>query len=81
MGAVRRVTDEGEVFSADNPMTDPDPLWMVTLIYVSARAVGDNPTAAVAHDLRSSSGAAAQRVRRARQKGMLAPTTPGRTSS
>jgi hypothetical protein len=78
MGSVRRVTDEGEAFSADRPMDDPDPLWMVALIYATARATGEHPTKAVAHDLGIPETAAAQRVRRARAKGYLPATTPGK---
>jgi hypothetical protein len=79
-GAVRLVADSGETFSTSRPMTDPDPLWQVALVYSVALAQGEHPTKAVAHDLGLTAAAAAQRVRRARAKGFLPPTTPGKVS-
>jgi hypothetical protein len=76
-GYVRRVTATGEGRVVDQP---DDPPWDVASTYVAARAVGENPTAAVAGDLALSRAAAAQRVRRARAKGYLNPTTKGKVS-
>ncbi len=71
---------DGDSYSAQSPMESPDPLWAVALVYWIAYAVGENPTAAVAEDLGVSRGAAAQRVKRARDAGYLPPTTSGRAS-
>jgi hypothetical protein len=46
--------------------------------YLLAKLTGENPTKAVAEDLGISVDAAAQRVRRARQQGLLPPVTPTR---
>ncbi len=76
-GYVHHVTDTGEGRVVDQP---DDSLWDVASMYVAARAVGENPTAAVAAELALTPGAAAQRVRRAREKGYLNPTTKGKVS-
>jgi hypothetical protein len=55
-----------------------DPEARVAYRYLLARLVGENPTKAVADDLGISVDAAAQRVRRARQKELLPPATPTR---
>jgi hypothetical protein len=52
----------------------------VATIYATERAAMGDPTSAVARALGISYNAAAQRVRRARTKGYLAPTTPGKVS-
>lgn len=78
-GVVRPITGEGELLSTQRKPSGTDPNWDVALGYVIARAVGDNPTAAVAEDFGISRSAAAQRVRRARQLGYLPKTTRGRT--
>jgi hypothetical protein len=79
-GAVRLVEGD-DVHTAANPVAEADrPLWRVALTYSLARATGANPTTAVAEDLGVNQAAAAQRVKRARQRGFLPPTTPGRTS-
>jgi hypothetical protein len=62
--------------AADNA----DPLWRVALVYSIAHAFGEPPTTAVADDLGITRGAAAQRVRRAREADYLPPTTQGRAS-
>lgn len=79
-GVVRPVSDQGDgLLSTQRKPPGVDPNWDVALAYVIAKAVGDNPTQAVAHDLGISQPAAAQRVRRARQLGYLPKTTRGRT--
>jgi hypothetical protein len=78
-GNVRAVTPHG-TYTADSSLSNPDPLWAVALTYVTARATGDNPTAAVAEDFGLTHSAAAQRVKRARDKGYLPPTTPGKVT-
>jgi hypothetical protein len=57
-------------------LTDPDE--RLAYRYLLAKLVGENPTKAVANDLGISVDAAAQRVRRARQKELLPPATPTR---
>lgn len=73
---------DGAVYSADRPVPDAGAgsLWAVALTYSVALAVGANPTAAVADELELSPGAAAQRVKRARDRGFLPATTPGKAS-
>jgi hypothetical protein len=71
---------DGKNYSSSYPMQDPDPLWEVALTYSVAFAIGESPTAAVARDLRISHAAAAQRVKRAREKGLLPPTRKGSAS-
>ena len=71
---------EGERYTAQRPMENPDPLWRVATTYSVAYALGEPPTEAVAERLRISHGAAAQRVKRARDAGYLPPTTKGRAS-
>jgi hypothetical protein len=56
----------------------PSTLEQVAFIYGAARLMGEQPTKAVADKLGISREAAAQQVRRARQKGLLQPTTPGK---
>jgi hypothetical protein len=53
--------------------TTPDPLERAAYVYTLARLVGESPTKAVADAQGISAAAAAQRVRRARQKGLLPP--------
>ena len=50
------------------------------VVYMLARAVGGKPTTAVARDAGVSQAAAAQRVRRAREAGLIPPSTPGKVS-
>jgi hypothetical protein len=75
-GMVRLVSHTEDGVTIRQPKEDP--LWAVALIYTIAGATGDDPSAAVAHDLHISRTAAAQRVRRARLKGYLQPTTKGK---
>jgi hypothetical protein len=55
-----------------------DPNARLAYRYLLAKLTGENPTKAVAEDLGISVDAAAQRVRRARQQGLLPPATPTR---
>jgi hypothetical protein len=71
---------DGESYTAERPLDNPDPLWPVALTYSVAHALGQPPTLAVAERLRISAGAAAQRVKRARDAGYLPATTKGRAS-
>jgi hypothetical protein len=57
---------------------EPDSPERVALVYRLAELFGDAPTSAVAADLHISQPAAAQRVRRARQAGLLPPARRGR---
>lgn len=77
-GTVVARTRQGDTYTAERPMTNPDPLWPVALHYALTRALGGNPTAAVAERFDISYEAAAQRVKRARDKGFLAVTTRGK---
>jgi hypothetical protein len=56
----------------------PTTLDRVVIVYSTARLMGEQPTKAVAETLGISRDAAAQQVHRARQKGLLRPTTPGK---
>lgn len=71
---------DGERYTAERPMENPDPLWRVALAYSTAYAFGEDPTAAVATDEQISHAAAAQRVKRAREAGYLPPTERGKAS-
>ncbi len=71
---------DGERYSSESPIDNPDPLWSVALTYSVAHAVGAPPTKAVAERLRISRDAAAQRVKRARDTGYLPLTEKGRAS-
>jgi hypothetical protein len=74
-------TTTGDTYSVDHPLEDPvDPLWRVAITYSAAHAVGQPPTKAVAEALGITPGAAAQRVRRAREAGYLPPTKSGKAS-
>jgi hypothetical protein len=77
---MRMVTPDGTVYTAEDPMPAPDPMWQTVDQYSIAVALGENPVMAVAEHFGIESGAAAQRVKRARAKGYLPPTTPGRAS-
>lgn len=77
---VKWVTKEGGNFFSENPIDSPDSAVGVALTYSVAYAIGGHPVLAVAKDLDISPGAAAQRVRRARKRGYLPPTTPGKAS-
>jgi hypothetical protein len=78
--AVRLVTRDGDVFTSERPIDNPDPHWQIALEYASARAIGRPPLAAITEHLRISRAAAAQRVKRAREKGFLPPTERGKVS-
>ena len=43
---------DGERYSAEHPIDNPDPLWPVALTYSVAHALGEPPTTAVAEQLR-----------------------------
>lgn len=77
---IRLETVDGESFSADRPIVPDDPHVVVALAYSVAHALGGHPVLAVAEDMNISPAAAAQRVRRARARGYLPPTTPGKAS-
>ena len=72
---------DGETYTRHKMMADPDPLHRVAMTYAIAYAFGESPTAAVglAFDLKVN--AAAQRVKRAREKGYLPPTAPGKAGA
>ena len=69
----RLVGADGQLLSADEALAE------VARVYKAAW-VGENPTAAVARELHLSESAAAKRVARAREKGLLPPTTRGRAA-
>jgi hypothetical protein len=79
-GAVRLVTKDGDTFTSEHPLDNPDPHWAIALDYASARAVGRAPLVAVAEHFEISRDAAAQRVKRAREKGFLPKTDRGKVS-
>ena len=72
---------DGETYTRHKMMADPDPLHRVAMTYAIAYAFGESPLAAVglAFDLKVN--AAAQRVKRAREKGYLPPTAPGKAGA
>jgi hypothetical protein len=70
---------DGRIYTSDRPMAEADPLWSVALTYAVAAAAGEHPTRAVAEALGISHAAAAQRVKRSRDRGYLPPVPKGRT--
>jgi hypothetical protein len=79
-GAVRLITKEGDTFTSERPIDNPDPHWAIALEYASARAVGRPPLAAIEEHFGITRAAAAQRVKRAREKGFLPKTERGKVS-
>ena len=77
---VRLLTPDGETFSAKRPLPAPDTNMEVALTYTVAYLLRQNPTKAVADRYELNAQAAAQRVKRARAKGYLPPTTVGKSS-
>lgn len=73
-------SNDGDRYTSEHPIDNPDPLWPVALTYSVAHALGEPPTKAVAEQLNISRDAAAQRVKRAREAGYLPATEKGRAS-
>lgn len=71
---------DGTTYSRNHRIPNPDPLMVTALEYASAAAVGAWPSKAVAEHFGISDDAAAQRVKRARDKGYLPATTQGKVS-
>lgn len=69
--SVRRLNSRGDTVTGIGREDE------VPAIYCLARAAGDNPTQAVADELKIGRSAAAQRVARARRAGLLPATTRG----
>jgi hypothetical protein len=76
----RLVSPTGQTFDVDRPVPDADPMMNVALTYATAASVNAPPVQFVAERFGISPGAAAQRVKRARDAGYLPPTTPGTVS-
>ena len=74
-------SDDGETYTRHKMMADPDPLHRVAIAYAMAYAFGESPTAAVGLTFDLKPNAAAQRVKRAREKGYLPPTAPGKAGA
>jgi hypothetical protein len=72
---------DGETYTESKMMADPDPLHQVALVYAIAYAFGEPPTGAVAQTFNLKTNAASQRVKRAREKGYLPPTAPGKAGA
>ena len=72
---------DGETYTRHKMMDDPDDLHRVALTYAMAYAFGEPPTGAVAQAFNLKTNAASQRVKRARDKGYLPPTAPGKAGA
>jgi hypothetical protein len=78
---VKYERQDGNTYSVEYPIANPDPLIEVALIYSVAHAVGLPPTQQVQTSKRlPSQNAAAQWVKRARAAGYLPPTRKGAAS-